>query len=117
MIDAISIYSSTHECREKNPTLAFQGMQKIKEMPSDIYINKRVPKKQSELGSFLFLTGCFASFSLIADILVNSDQLAKSDYHPVKDILKFAGIWALIGASLFGFFKAIEHAANEKISK
>jgi len=115
MIDAISSYSSNHGGRSKNPTLSFQCAHKCNEADSDIYIKKKVPQKQTELGSFLFLSGCFGAFSLIADTLANSNQLMKSNFEPIKDILKFAGIWALIGAAIFGLFKAIEHAAMDKV--
>ena len=117
MIDAISSYSSTHGGRVKNPTLTFQCADKHCGMERDIYIKEKAPQKQSELGSFLFLSGCFGAFSLIADTLANSNQLMKSNFEPIKDILKFAGIWALIGAAIFGFFKAVEQAALDKVHK
>lgn len=116
MIDAIKFYSSTHGGRIKNPTPTFQSKQTWTDLDSDIHIaTKKAPQKQSELGSFLFLSGCFGAFSLIADTLANSNQLMKSNFEPIKDILKFAGIWSLIGAAMFGLFKAIEHAAIDKV--
>jgi len=117
MIDAIKSYSSTHGGRIKNPTLAPHCGKISNKAQSDLNTNKKVPQKQSELGSFLFLSGCFGAFSLIADTLANSNQLMKSNFESIKDILRFAGIWSLIGATVFGVFKAIEYIASEKLPK
>ena len=117
MIDAISSYSSNHGGRVKNPTLTFQCANQHTGVRGDNYIKEKAPQKKSELGSFLVLSGCFGAFSLIADTLANSNQLMKSNFAPIKDILKFAGIWALIGAAVFGLFKAIEEAAMSKVNR
>ena len=88
MIDAISSYSSNHGGRVKNQTLTFQCANPHTGVRCDNYIKEKAPQKQSELGSFLVLCGCFGAFSLIADTLANSNQLMKSNYAPIKDILK-----------------------------
>ena len=113
MIDAINSYSSNHAGRKQNP-IAQKTFGRMFEDRADYFVsqNKTEQKpKQSELGSFLFVSGCSGAIVLITETIVNADQLLKSNFSCVKDILKYSGLFALIGASRFGMFKLIERVA------
>ena len=112
MIDAINSYSSNHAGRRQNIT-AHNHFGRMFEDRADYFVGQSTKSKpkQSELGSFLFVSGCSGAIVLITETIVNADQLLKSNFSCVKDILKYSGLFALIGASLFGLFKVIEKVA------
>ncbi len=113
MIDAIKNYSSNHGGRKQLTTTPITFKRSFED-GVDYYYVSEIPKtqKQSELGSFLFVSGCAGAISMITDTLLNAGELMKSNFKAVKSIAKNAGIWALIGGACFGFFKAIEHVAT-----
>ena len=114
MIDAINSYSSIHDGRrEKLNNVPSFG--RVFEDEGDFYIARvKPPKKQTELGAYLFVSGCAGAISMITDTLLNASELMKSNFTAVGSIAKNAGIWALIGGACFGFFKAIEKVAIGK---
>ena len=112
MIDAINSYSSNHAGRRQNIT-AQNHFGRMFEDRADYFVSQteKQKPKQSELGSFLFVSGCSGAIVMITETIINADQLLKSNFSCVKDILKHSGLFALMGASLFGLFKIIEKVA------
>ncbi len=114
MIDAINTYSSTHGGRAQNTIAnATPNFGRVGCVHRDFYGATRKTPKQTELGAFLFVSGCAGAISMITDTLLNASELMKSNFGTVKNIAKNAGIWALIGGACFGFFKAIEHIVTK----
>lgn len=111
MIDAITTgYSSYHGGRRNKIENSTESFGRVFDR-NDAFVSAKQPKKQSELGSFLFVSGCAGAISMITDTMLNATELMKSNFTAVKSIAKNAGIWALIGGACFGFFKAIEKVA------
>ena len=108
MIDAIKFYSSTHGGREQNKATT-SNFGRLPKYGSDYFVPRKTMRKQSDIGSLLFVSGCAGAISMITDTLLNAGELAKSDFGTLKSIARNAGIWAIIGGICFAFFKGVEN--------
>ena len=107
MIDAIKNYSSTHGGRNQNKATT-PNFGKIPRYSGDCFVAKKAIPKQSDMGSFLFVSGCAGAISMITDVLMNAGELSKSNFTTLKGITRNACIWAVIGGACFAFFKGVE---------
>ena len=110
MIDAIQCYSSHHVSR-LNKSIPNQNFGRF--VPTDFSVtnsDKKTPSKpkQSDFGSFLFVSGCAGAFCMILNFLFNYESVLKSDFSVMKSILKASALVAIVSGGCFALFKGLE---------
>ena len=120
MIDAISSnYSSSHGGRLKfNSTSQAQPQvfRVLLEKDTDTFLNAG-KHKQSDVNSFMIVSGGAAALGMIISTLFSSNELAKGNFSMIGDIFRVALVMGIIGGACLGIFKFLENNVLDKICK
>ncbi len=120
MIDAISShYSSNHGGRLKfNSTSQSQPQvfRVLVERGADTCSVSKKPK-QTDLNSFLVVSGGAAALGMIISTLFSSNELAKGNFSMIGDIMRVAAVMGVIGGACLAVFKLLENNVLDKICK